>query len=147
MSSWILLRFISAESPRQLHTSYLLRQTQGPWDIVLRFFFLVKMCHNEKSLLGRGSEKMINKTITELTVDMGRTHQSSKFIFRFSTSSQQGADFFFFFQSLTVAYGSSQARDPIRAVAASHSHSHRHQIGAASVTYTTAHHNAGFPTH
>ena len=44
-----------------------------------------------------------------------------------------------------MAYGSSQARGQIGAMAASLHHSHR--IRAASVTYTTAHGNTGSITH
>ena len=47
-----------------------------------------------------------------------------------------------FSRATPVAYGGSQARGLIRAVAAGLSQSHR-----ASVTYSTAHGNAGSPTH
>ena len=56
--------------------------------------------------------------------------------------------FFFFFIFIPTAYGSSQARGPIGAPAASLHHSH---INAGSeplsATYTTAHSNGGFLTH
>ena len=77
-----------------------------------------------------------------------------------SSSGSQGTEheqaildfnFFFFFVFLgPTAYGGSQARGLIGAVAASlsHSHSHSHsQIRAASVTYTTAHRNPNSLTH
>ena len=58
--------------------------------------------------------------------------------------------FFFFFRAATAAYGSSQAKGWIRAVATSLRHS-LHQRGcgirAMSTTHTTAHSNAGSPTH
>ena len=51
-----------------------------------------------------------------------------------------------FFRAAPVAYVSSQPRSPIGAAAAGQHHSHSHSnfgIRAASVTYTTAHGNAG----
>ena len=53
--------------------------------------------------------------------------------------------FFCLFRAEPEAYGGSQARDPIGAVAASlrHSHSHSRYVRATSATYTTAHGNAG----
>ena len=49
----------------------------------------------------------------------------------------------FVFRAGPIAYGSSQARSWIRARAANLHHSQPHQIWAMSVTYTTAHGNAG----
>ena len=52
--------------------------------------------------------------------------------------------FFFFlqFKAIPAAYGSSQARGPIRAVAAgAYTKPQQHGIQARSVTYTTAHGN------
>ena len=47
-----------------------------------------------------------------------------------------------------VAYGGSQARGPIRAIATGLHHSHSNAgIRAASATYTTAHGNTGSLTH
>ena len=57
---------------------------------------------------------------------------------------------FSLFRVASMAYRGSQARGLIRATAASLHHSHsngRSQIQAASVTYTTAHGNAGSLTH
>ena len=62
-------------------------------------------------------------------------------------------DFFFsclsvFSRAAPTAYGGSQARGLIRAVAAGLCQSHSNgQIQAASVTYTTAHSNTGSLTH
>ena len=50
------------------------------------------------------------------------------------------------FTAVPTAYGSSQARGRTRAVATSHSHSSA-RSQASSVTYTTAHGNAGSLTH
>ena len=58
--------------------------------------------------------------------------------------------FFFFclFRAAPAAYGGSQTRGPVGAVAASTHHSHsQHGIGAASANYTTAHNNTGSSTH
>ena len=56
-----------------------------------------------------------------------------------------------FFRAALKACGGSQARGPIRAVAASLCHSHSNsninQIQVLSVTYITAHRNAGSLTH
>ena len=52
------------------------------------------------------------------------------------------------FRAALVAYGDSQARGLIRAVAASLCQTHQQcGIQAASVTYTTALSNTGSPTH
>ena len=51
---------------------------------------------------------------------------------------------FCLFKAEPTAYGSSQARDQIRAVAAG---LQQHQILAVSVTYTTGHGNAGSLSH
>ena len=51
--------------------------------------------------------------------------------------------FFFFFRATPGAYGSSQARNLIGAVAASLQHSHSNTRAKPSATYTTAHGNAG----
>ena len=71
--------------------------------------------------------------------------------------SHEPCETFFFFlvfcllRAAPVAYGDSQARVLVGAVAASlhQSHSQRqiHQIRCASATYTTAHGNAGSLTH
>ena len=53
-------------------------------------------------------------------------------------------DFFFLFRAASAAFGSSQARGRIRAVAAGLHHS---RIQAASMTYTTDHGNARSWTH
>ena len=53
---------------------------------------------------------------------------------------------FFSPRATLAAYGGSQARDWIRATAARLRHS-RSNVGSASVTYTTAHSNAGCLTH
>ena len=54
----------------------------------------------------------------------------------------------FFFRAMLVAYGGSQARGWIGAVAASlHHSSQQRQIRGASETYTTAHGNTGPLTH
>ena len=53
---------------------------------------------------------------------------------------------FCFFRATPMAYGSSQARDQIRAVAASLHHS-KHGIQAMTTTYTTTHGNARSLTH
>ena len=71
--------------------------------------------------------------------------------------------FILLFRAEPVAFGGSQARGHIGATAASLGHSHSdvgsephlrptpqsqaHQLRAMSVTYTTAHDNAGSPTH
>ena len=54
--------------------------------------------------------------------------------------------FFFLFRATPAAYGGSQARGPIRAVAAGLYHSHSN-VGSESATYTTAQGNAGSLTH
>ena len=58
----------------------------------------------------------------------------------------------FHFRAAPVAYGGSQARGPIRAVVAGLRHSHSNVrselcLQLVSATYTTAHCNAGPPTH
>ena len=64
--------------------------------------------------------------------------------------SNSGVTIFFFFvfcpRPTPMAYGGSQARDPVGAVATGQCHS-QCQIPAASATYTTAHSNAGSLTH
>ena len=66
-------------------------------------------------------------------------------------SSTNGTDltsFSFLFRATPAAYGGSQAREPIRAVAArSTPKPQRRQIRATSVTHTTAHGNTGSLTH
>ena len=54
---------------------------------------------------------------------------------------------FCLFRAAPTAHGSSQARSWIRAAAAGRRHSHRNLGSAASVTYNTAHSNAGSLTH
>ena len=57
--------------------------------------------------------------------------------------------FFSFFRAAPTIYGSSQARDPIRAAATKlhHGHSNARSEPAVSATYTAAHGNAGSPIH
>ena len=50
---------------------------------------------------------------------------------------------FFFLRVTLTAYGSSQARDGIRAVAAGLRHSHSNSRSEAQLTYTTGHSNTG----
>ena len=54
---------------------------------------------------------------------------------------------FCLFRAAPMAYGSSQARDQIGAVAASLHHSHSRMGSELSVTYTIAHGNARYLTH
>ena len=77
-------------------------------------------------------------------------------LFLFSVTPKFFFFFFFvfllFFLANPVAYGGSQARGRIGAVAAGLRHSHcntamQDRIGAESATYTTAHGNAGSLTH
>ena len=60
-------------------------------------------------------------------------------------------NFFFFFvfsRATLVAYGDSQARGPVGAVATGPTpEPQQRRIQAASATHTTAHGNAGFLTH
>ena len=56
-------------------------------------------------------------------------------------------NFFFLFKPTSTAYGNSQARSQIRAIAAGLHLSYCNGIWAASATYTTAQGNAGSPTH
>ena len=60
----------------------------------------------------------------------------------FILSLKQILFFFLLFRAAPAVYGDSQARGPIRAIAACLRHS-QHWIQAKSVTYTTAHDNTG----
>ena len=53
------------------------------------------------------------------------------------------SEYIFPFLAAPVAYGSSQVRSRIRAAAVSLCHNQTHRIRATSMTYTTAHGNAG----
>ena len=55
--------------------------------------------------------------------------------------------FFFFLRAALVAYGSSQARDLIRAAVADLYHSHSNARSEPSVTYTSVHYNPESLTH
>ena len=63
-------------------------------------------------------------------------------------AAQRGVELFVcnFFRVTLVAYRDSQTRSQIVGPTVA-SLCHSHQIQAASATYTTAHGNAGFPTH
>lgn len=83
--------FYSPEYLRIL--ALLIRQIQRLWDIVLRFskVFWQKCSKMKKACLQRGSERTMNKSITDLTVDMDKASPGSSS--SFSTPSGPGANF------------------------------------------------------
>ena len=85
--------------------------------------------------------KRANREYT-LSINIGNKERDMVLTFSFLSLSF----FFCFFRAAPTAYGGSQARGRIRAIAAGLHHSHSNSR-AASATYITAHGNTGYLTH
>ena len=86
--------------------------------------------------------------ITESIVLWKRSQRNQRLSTIISCSHIKNIDFFFnLFRAIPAAYGGSQARNRIGAVAVSLHHSQTRQIQASSATYTTAHGNTWSLTH